>query len=52
MGPDFDKNVADTGKAFSLVGKGGKPPRKGRFVKGSQEARDYMKSIRDKKKKT
>lgn len=45
-GPDFDKNVADIGKAF---GRGAKPPRKGRFVKGSAEAKAYMASIRKKK---
>ena len=45
-GPDFDKNVADIGHAF---GRGVKPPRKGRFVKGSAEAKAYMASIRKKK---
>jgi hypothetical protein len=44
-GPDFDKNVADIGHAF---GRGVKPPRKGRFVKGSAEAKAYMASIRKK----
>lgn len=45
-GPDFEKNVADIGHAF---GKGVKAPRKGRFVKGSAEAKAYMASIRKKK---
>lgn len=45
-GKDFEKNVADIGHAF---GRGAKPPRKGRFVKGSAEAKAYMASIRKKK---
>lgn len=45
MGSDFEKNVAEVGHAF---GRGVKAPRKGRFVKGSPEAKAYMASIRKK----
>jgi len=46
-----DKTADAIGKKAGVSrGEGVAAPRKGRFEKGSQEARDYMKSLRDKKK--
>jgi hypothetical protein len=53
---DYALPAAETGAEFVaanpevLLLAAGRKTRKGRFKKGSQEAKDYMKSIRDRKK--
>jgi len=51
LGVMASDKIADETMIESRTGEGLKPKRKPRFAKGSQEAKDYMKSLREKRQK-
>ena len=51
LGVMASDKIADETMIESRTGEGMKPKRKPRFAKGSQEAKDYMKSLREKRQK-
>lgn len=51
LGTMASDKIADETMIESRTGEGMKPKRKPRFAKGSQEAKDYMKSLREKRQK-